>query len=31
MIEGCEGKHHARGYCRKHYQRWWRTQKKQKA
>lgn len=21
-VPGCEGKHHARGWCKKHYQRW---------
>jgi hypothetical protein len=24
-IEGCERKHFARGWCRAHYERWWRT------
>ena len=24
VIEGCEGFHDARGWCNKHYQRWWK-------
>jgi hypothetical protein len=28
VVEGCDGKYYARGYCRRHYQRWWYTQRK---
>jgi hypothetical protein len=29
-VEGCDGKHHAHGYCRRHYNQWYYTQCKAK-
>ena len=30
IVDGCEGKQYARGYCERHYKRWWYAQRKAK-